>query len=366
MTPVPGAAAAESFWARYGWLLAAVWIVFLLFPILSIAESSLPVPMRVLGYCLLAAFAAVYLWGFFSFSFALGVNVRGHAGARIPFGLMLLIVVASIPVLGPDAISFGPFIISYAAYLLSLRTMWIVNALVLATSLGVAVITNMVGDFIFLIGLLAVLVVVNAVNTALIRHSIRSGDLRMDHAILSSQDRMARDVHDVLGHSLTAVSLKAELAERLLDTDVAAARAELSQIRELTAEALESIRATVGGLRRTTLAEELVPVCAALDDAQLHTVLSGDAQKVHPVRSIVMSWVLRESVTNVLRHAHATTCWITVSGDSLTVEDDGDSLAGSAEGHGLRGLRERARLAEANCRIGTSDHGGTKVSVQWD
>ncbi|GAA5226487.1 hypothetical protein [Paeniglutamicibacter antarcticus] len=65
MTPVPGAAAAESFWARYGWLLAAVWIVFLLFPILSIAESSLPVPMRVLGYCLLAAFAAVYLWGFF-------------------------------------------------------------------------------------------------------------------------------------------------------------------------------------------------------------------------------------------------------------------------------------------------------------
>ncbi len=107
--------------------------------------------------------------------------------------------------------------------------------------------------FIFLLILLPVLIVVNAVETTLIRRSIAADNLRLDYAVLTEQDRMARDVHDVLGHSLTAVGLKAELAERLLESDVDAARAELRQIRALTAEAMDSIRATVGGLRRTTL-----------------------------------------------------------------------------------------------------------------
>ncbi|WP_411734401.1 sensor histidine kinase [Paeniglutamicibacter sp.] len=281
-----------------------------------------------------------------------------------PFGALLAITASTLPILGADAISFGPFLVSFAAYLLSVRSMWIVNAAVLAAALSVAIPAGL-GDYVFLLGLLVVLIVVNAVNTALIRRSIAADDLRLDYALLAEQERMARDVHDVLGHSLTAIGLKAELAERLLDTDVQAARAELLQIRALNTEALESIRATVGGLRRTTLVQELASVRAALDDARIKTVLTGNARDIDPVRSTALSWILREAATNVLRHAHATTCWIHIAPGMLDIEDDGDSLAGSHEGHGMRGMRERARLAGARCEIGASTHGGTRVAVSW-
>lgn len=354
----------DSFWSRFGWLLAAVWVVFLIFPILSITESTQPMPAKVAGYGLVAAFAAVYLWGFFTYSSELGVSASGHGRAWVPFGALLAITAATLPILGADAISLGPFLVSFAAYLLSVRSMWIVNAGVLAAALSVAIPAGL-GDYVFLLGLLVVLIVVNAVNTALIRRSIAADDLRLDYALLAEQERMARDVHDVLGHSLTAIGLKAELAERLLETDVQAARAELRQIRALNSEALESIRATVGGLRRTTLVQELASVRVVLDDARIKTVLIGNAQDIDPVRSTALSWILREAATNVLRHAHATTCWIHVAPGMLDIEDDGDSLAGSHEGHGMRGMKERARLAGAHCEIGDSAHGGTKVAVSW-
>ena len=356
----------ESFWPRYGWLLAAVWIVFLIFPILSIAESALPVPAQVAGYGLVAAFAAVYLWGFFAYSSELGATASGHGRAWIPFTALLAIVGATVPILGTDVISFGPFLVSFAAYLLSVRAMWITNAAALAATVGIAIATATAGGYLFLVGLLAVLIVVNAVNTMLIRRGIAADALRLDYARLAEQERMARDVHDVLGHSLTAVSLKAELAERLLDTDVEAARAELRQIRALNAEALDSIRATLDGQRRTTLAQELSSVRAALDDARIKTVLIGNAQEVEQAHSTVLSWILREAATNVLRHAHATTCWIRIAPGMLGVEDDGDSLAGSREGHGMRGMRERARLAGAHLEIGDSAHGGTRIAVSWE
>lgn len=104
---------------------------------------------------------------------------------------------------------------------------------------------------------------------------------------------------------------------------------------------------------------------AALHDAGVDAVLIGNAAHLDPVRSTALSWILREAATNVLRHAHATTCWIRIGESNLSIEDDGDSLAGSREGHGIRGMRERAKLAGAHCEIGDSGHGGTKVGLSW-
>lgn len=353
----------DSPWARFGWLLAAVWLVFLAVPIMAIAGSDHPVWVQVIGYVLIALFAGVYLRAFIRFSEQLGTDPDG----TFPYVLtMLLLAVACLPILGVNVLTLGPFIVSATAYLMSVAQMWWVGMVTLAVTVAVPALIGEWGSFLFLIGLLLVLLVVNAINTSLIRKGIADEDLRVDYALMAERDRMARDVHDLLGHSLTALSLKAELAERLLEKDPERARAELAQIRGLTAEALDSVRATVGGIRRSGAPEELEIARRSLADASVGLRVAGSPGDIDAQHSSTVAWVLREAVTNVLRHAHASTCWISFSGTSLGVEDDGDGIGSAAgEGHGLRGIRERARMAGAHCEIGGSAHGGTSVRLVW-
>lgn len=353
----------DSSWARHGWLLAAVWLVFLIFPVTAIAGCDHPLWVKVIGYALVAGFATVYLAAFIRFSHRLGTD---PAGTLPYFVVLLALIAASLPILGPNVLTFGPFIVSSAAYLMSVSAMWWVGLTTLAVTVAVPVAIGEWRSFLFLIGLLLVLLVVNAINTALIRKGIADEDLRVDYALMAERDRMARDVHDLLGHSLTALSLKAELAERLLDSDPERARAELAQIRGLTAEALENVRATVGGMRRSGPAEELEAARRALSDASVRLRVAGTPDAIGAQRSSTVAWVLREAVTNVLRHAHASTCWITLDATALAIEDDGDGMPGTeSTGYGLRGMRERARQAGASCEIGRSPHGGTSVRLVW-
>lgn len=354
----------DPFWARYGWLLAAVWLIFLIYPINSIATSGMDLTRSIVAYGAIASFATIYLVAFYKFSGHL--DSTPNPQVYLYFALLVGVALGTVPLIGADVFSFGPFIIAFSAYLMPARWLWWTSALTIGSAIAVAFIGNLLGDLVFLIALLVVLTIANAVNITVIKRSAAADALHQNFRILSEQDRMARDVHDVLGHSLTAVSLKAELAERLLDTDIEKTREELQQIRALTLEALDSIRATVGGQRRTTLDEELRSARETLRDAGLATMVVGNAEKIDVVRSHALSWILRESVTNVLRHAHAASCWITISDEALSIEDDGDSFSGSNEGHGIRGMRERARLAGAQLSIGESSHGGTKVAVRWN
>ncbi len=360
---VPGKA--QRSWSSYGYLLSAFWVIFLLFPVTAIAVSGLPMGLAILGYALIATFGLVYLYAFYRYRTTLAREAGGAPGAWYCFWILIAVAAAGIPLLHANTLSYGPFIISYAAYLLSRRAMWWITTTTVVLSVVAAVASGQLQEFYFLLGLLGVLAVVNGLTVSLIRHGAAEEQLRMEFLVLSEQERMARDVHDALGHSLTAVGLKAQLAQRLLDTDVEAARAELEQIRALTVDAVDSIRATVGGTRRTTPAEQLAAVRSALDDAGVRTVITGTPAACAPEHSTALAWILREAVTNVVRHAHATTCWITFGPDSLSIEDDGDSLTGAPEGNGIRGMRERARLHGARCDFGVSGHGGARVELSW-
>src|SRR4051794_21446107 len=99
---VTGSPHEESFWSRYGWLLAAAWVVFLIFPVLTIAESALAPAARLLGYGLIALFAVVYLTAFYRFSDQLGASARGQVTAWPYFAALLSLVALSIPLLGAD------------------------------------------------------------------------------------------------------------------------------------------------------------------------------------------------------------------------------------------------------------------------
>ena len=191
----------------------------------------------------------------------------------------------------------------------------------------------------------------------------RSEEARAELALVAERDRVARDVHDVLGHSLTALSIKAELAARLIDVDPARARAELVSIQETARQALAEVRSTVGGLRAANLEAELAAAPGVLADAGIETRLVGTLADTDPRHRTLLAWVLRESVTNVVRHAGASTVSIELSPHGLVVADDGAGL-GANDGHdgnGLRGMRERVSAAGGTLRL--SGGPGTRVEV---
>jgi two-component system sensor histidine kinase DesK len=191
----------------------------------------------------------------------------------------------------------------------------------------------------------------------------RSEVARAELALVAERDRVARDVHDVLGHSLTALSIKAELAGRLIDVDPVRARQELESIQETARQALAEVRSTVGGLRAANLDAELAAAPRVLADAGIETRLLGTVADTDPRHRTLLAWVLRESVTNVVRHARASRVSIELTPTGLVVADDGTGFEvdGGREGNGLRGMRERVSAAGGTVRL-TGGH-GTRVEV---
>ena len=129
--------------------------------------------------------------------------------------------------------------------------------------------------------------------------------------------------------------------------------------------ALDSVRTTVHGLNRQDLDAELVQLRVACKDNDLSFTVIGNAQQV-PLRwRSHTAWIMREAVTNVLRHAHASMVRISISSSEVSVEDDGDGLGASDAGHGIRGMQERANQIDATAKVGASELGGTCVTLTF-
>ncbi|WP_420369808.1 sensor histidine kinase [Curtobacterium sp. L1-20] len=189
-------------------------------------------------------------------------------------------------------------------------------------------------------------------------------------AVVEERARFSRDLHDVLGHSLTVVAMKSELAVRLAEVDPTRARVEMQDVERLAREALQGLRRAVSGYREADLDAEVRSARAALTAAAITATLPDDGRVAgDDVRSL-FAWVLREGVTNILRHAAASRVRVTLTRTALTVEDDGTgvlappSTAAVLGGNGLRGLRERADAVGATLTTGTSDLGGFLLRVE--
>jgi two-component system, NarL family, sensor histidine kinase DesK len=163
-------------------------------------------------------------------------------------------------------------------------------------------------------------------------------------AVAEERARVARDLHDVLGHSLTTITVKTGLARRLLESGAEPARAiaEMRDAERLSRQALTEIRATVSGYRRGSLAAELAGAQEALRAAGIDAVLPQAVDEVAEELREPFAYVLREGVTNVIRHSGATRCEVLLGPRSLEIRDDGRRAAvrGRA-GSGLAGLAER-------------------------
>jgi two-component system sensor histidine kinase DesK len=165
-------------------------------------------------------------------------------------------------------------------------------------------------------------------------------------AAVAERERIARDLHDVLGHTLSVIVLKAELAGRLVSIDPARAATEMGDVERTARSALAEIREAIGGYRSRGLAAEIEAARHTLDAASVKLLAEGSPStgSLSPQEETALALALREAVTNIVRHAHATTCWLRFTEQSglrsLEVEDDGPRAV-IKEGNGLRGMRER-------------------------
>jgi two-component system sensor histidine kinase DesK len=175
--------------------------------------------------------------------------------------------------------------------------------------------------------------------------------------------RVARDIHDILGHSLTVITVKTELARRLVDADPERAKVELAEVEALSRGALADVRATVAGFRGVSVSGELAAARVALAAVEIELDAPAATEAVAPEHRELAGWVVREGVTNVVRHAQATRCRIRLEPRRIAVEDDGVGPVDAEAGTGLAGLRERVDAAGGRVSVGRSDLGGFRLEV---
>ncbi len=177
----------------------------------------------------------------------------------------------------------------------------------------------------------------------LLKDSRALAEARTEVARLATENersRIARDLHDLLGHSLTTIVVKASLARRLFATEPERSLNEITEVEELARLSLSEVRSTVTGYYEVSLITELATAREILGAAGIKTDLPDPADVVLSKHQQLFGWVVREGVTNVVRHSHATHCTIRLSDEVLEIADDGTGGA-VCNGNGLRGLRQR-------------------------
>ena len=190
-------------------------------------------------------------------------------------------------------------------------------------------------------------------------------EARAEVARLASEterNRIARDLHDLVGHSLTAITVKSNLARQLAAQESSPALQEITEVEQLSRQALADVRAAVSGYREVTLAGELARARELLRAAGIAADIPTATEPADSVRQELFGWSVREGVTNVVRHAHASRCTITVTPTAVEITDDGASSA-AAQGNGITGLRERASAVGATVEAGPIAPRGWRLRV---
>lgn len=341
--------------------MGGVWLVFLAFPVAGAVDSG-ESPPRVAGaVAMFAVFAAVYIHGFRALGRAVDERdvVRGGVAH---LAVLVAICLAIQALVGSASVGGGPYLVALSMFVLPIWAAVGVTCVVLLVTVWQTTQSVALADSWYLSGIVLLVAVVTAVVRGIERRSIVHDQLAAELSVAAERDRLARDVHDVIGHTLTAMSLKSDVAERFLDTDPERARREIVEVGALSRQALAEVRAAVGGLRSARLDDEIASAAAMLASAGIVATMPDDLTVVDPRHRVVLAWVLRESITNVVRHSGASACRVLLGPSSLTVEDDGRGPSGLREGNGLRGVRERVDAAGGSLRVDDAAP-GTRLEV---
>ena len=296
---------------QIGPLFAAIWLFFLIDPLLE-GWAHRDEVSGIVGILATIAFAAVYM--------SLWIRTRAERAALVEnppvafavtfIGALVGLGVVMVVTLGESGLASTVYLAVSIVMVTPFRV-----AAPAVVSLAIAVLAlSAVEDWGSQAGLafaiLAASVAIFGMRTVMNRNIalLRAEQENANLAVENERTRFARDLHDILGHSLTVITVKAELAQRMLDVDPERTRAELADLERLSRDALSDVRRAVEGYRELTLPGELARARNALAAAEIDAHLPNSADEVPTELRELFAWTVREGVTNVIRHSGAHRC----------------------------------------------------------
>jgi two-component system sensor histidine kinase DesK len=356
-------------------LYAYFWLVCLLFPILALAQAHLPPVQLLLPLAGLLIFVASYVWVMWPHPLSSVGRARAQSRtARLLFTILTALVLALSLAYGSAFLWLFVGVSAIAGVVLpSRRAFWVVMLLTLLTLFSGVVISGGIAqtDWLHIIPLVLLVRGLGLDIAGFARlasalselHAARRELARL--AVIEERMRMARDLHDLLGHNLSLITLKSELAGRLLEAGPARAAAEIQEVERVARQTLREVREAVAGYRQPGLNSELDGARQLLDAAGIECQIEHSAGALPSALDAVLGWTVREGVTNVVRHSRARRCRIRITGANETIhaevtndgyrdyrqEEDGTRRR---TGSGLAGLAERVRA-----------HGGSLEAGPW-
>lgn len=352
-----------------------IWLVFLAGPVHDLVVTERSGVATALGSLGLAAFVACYL----SLVFRYTVRVLDWRAVSVSFAVQLALAVVLAFVFGSHWLGLFVYVSVSAGAVLPMRYAGGIIPAVTAVMVAVGLRTDSLQDLLGNLAVLSLLVgfAMSGVRQ-LVRTTVQLRQARATVAQLAANEerlRLARDLHDLLGHSLSLITLKSELAGRMLPDHPDKAAQQVADIEQVSRQALVDVREAVSGYRRRTLAGELAGARTALTAAGIEAdvPLQGPAELPDETGEAALAWALREAVTNVVRHSGARRCTVaftarqTLAGPllELSVEDDGTGGGpGAVAGNGLTGLAERVAAVGGTLETGPAARRGFRLAAR--
>jgi len=325
----------------HGWS-PLLWVVYLGFfyidPVLSHASA------RIWAFDIAGGVAFIFLY--------FGLFALVNPNFYIHIGGMVLLGIAFMPI-NSGACTFFIFAAAMLPFCVDTRTAAVVG---LFTVGAVGAIEGLVlhinGWTLFYSALFPI--IIGAGNTFFaernrMNRKLRKANEEIEHlAKVAERERIARDLHDVLGHTLSVITLKSELAGKLIERDPERAGKEIREVEQISRQALSDVRDAIRGYRSKGLAAELAQAKSTLETAGLSVQCdAATTMQLPAMQESVLSLAVREAVTNVVRHARASSCRLRIEQQNgscrLEIADDGQGFV-TMEGNGLRGMRERVEM----------------------
>ena len=374
------------------WLIWIMWLPFLYPAFLELFKAHPAAPVLIAYLAGIMLFIAVYMWT--TLRNARNLLAPSLPGSYSPLTVwvpMAVLIVLSLflaPGYGKDW--FDVFILTSACAAGCLRPRQATLVIAALALLVVLILTLRLKDFnIFDIGQVSVFVIAVGVVTMVLRrtivtdrelHAAREEIARL--AVMTERLRIARDLHDLLGHNLSLIALKSELAGRLVTVAPERAATEICDIEQVARTTLEEVREAVTAYRQPTFTGELQAAAELLSAAGIDYQFEGDESAISTLPSAIeatLAWAIREGVTNVIRHSRARQCIVRVMHSAevgVEIIDDGAhrplatalqpqgkaSFSGGG-GNGLHGLAERVATLGGRCEANLLPERGFRLAV---